>query len=291
MEHKQNRRYFLRNAVVAAGLSQLPLIAWAEGFSTLLSQGINPAGAFSLLKLEKLLPGYTIPLSGNFSTGAFESTYNLYNLYGNNAVNAGDFSLISTRNGESLHFEFISTRVANAGTKQQGRSFKYLVSGNVRCKNNATISPEKWMVNSRISADGSAFQGTSLVNQGVVKNGEIILDFGVKKIKKIIENQAVSWKWGLIAVVQRMAEESVAELQFSLLDEFDLLYSSQKLKFRKRVNLDCGIGQPIEFKVFELTGDGVIPTVYWVDNMNRTLFVILGMEAYVLDNHSAKNQL
>ena len=290
MEHKENRRNFLRNAVVAAGLSQLPLIGWAEGFSTLLSQGINPAGAFSLLKLEKLLPAYTIPPSGNFSTGTFESAYHLYNLYGNNAVSAGDFTLISTRNGESLHFDFISTRVANAGTKQKGRSFQYLVSGNVQCKNNATISPEKWMVNSRISADGSAFPGTGLVNQGTVKHGEILLEFGDKKIRKSIDSHILSWKWGLIAVAQRMAEESVSELQFSMLDEFDLIYGSQRLKFSKIVRLDCGIGQPIEFKVFELTGDGVIPTVYWVDNMNHTLFVISGMEAYVLDNHSVKNR-
>jgi hypothetical protein len=290
MEHKQNRRNFLRNAVVATGLSQLPMIGWAEGFSTLLSQGINPAGEFSLLKLEKLLPGYTIPPSGNFSTGTFESSYNLFNLYGNNAVNAGDFTLISTGKGESRYFEFTSTRVANAGTKEKGKSFQYVVSGNVICKNNATLSPEKWKVDSRISADGSAFHGTGLVNQGTVKQGEIILDFGARKIRKSIDSQILSWKWGLISVAQKMAEESVAELQFSMLDEFDLLYRNQKLKFKKRVMLDCGTGQPIEFKVFELTGDGVIPTVYWVDNRNRTLFVITGMEAYVLDNHSASTK-
>jgi len=290
MEYKQNRRNFLRKAVVAAGLSQLPWIGWAEGFSTLLSQAINPTGEFSLLKLEKLLPSYTIPPLGNFSTGTFESSYNLYNFYGDNAINAGDFALVSTRNGESSHFDFISTRSANAGIKEKGISFQYVVSGNVLCKNNETLSPEKWKVISKISADGSAFQDTGIVNQGVVKDGEIILNFGTKKIKIHIDNQVLSWKWGLIAVSQRMAEESITKLQFSVLDEFDHIYRSQKLEFRKRVNLDCGIGKPIEFKVFELTGDGVIPTVYWVDNTNRTLFVISGMEAYVLDSHSVNNQ-
>lgn len=290
MEHKQNRRIFLKNAFLSAGLSQLPLIGWAEGFSTLLSQGIKPSGEFSLLKLEKLLPDYTIPPSGNFSTSTFESTYNLYNLYGNNAVNAGDFALISTRKGEGCHYDFISTRLANAGNKEKSKTFQYVVSGNVQCKNNAMLSPEKWKVISKISADGSALHRTGIVNQGVVKDGKIILDFGNKEIRKSIDNQAMSWKWGLIAVTQRMAQESIAELQFSLLDEFDHIYRSQKLKFRKRVNLDCGIGQSIEFKVFALTGDGVIPTVYWVDNTNRTLFVISGMEAYVLDNHSVTYQ-
>lgn len=290
MEQKQNRRIFIRNVAAAVGLSQLPLIGWAEGFSALLSQGIKSSGEFSLLKLEKLLPSYTIPPSGNFSTGAFKSTYNLFNLYGNNAVNAGDFALISTRSGESSHFYFISTRSANAGIKEKRRNFQYMVSGNVVCKNNSTLSPTKWKVISKISADGSAFHGTSIVNQGVVKNREIILDFGNKEIRKSIDNLDLSWKWGLIAVAQRMAEESIAELQFSMLDEFDHIFKSQKLIFRKRFNLDCGTGQLIEFKVFELTGEGVIPTVYWVDNSNRTLFVISGMEAYVLDNHSATYQ-
>jgi len=52
--------------------------------------------------------------------------------------------------------------------------------------------------------------------------------------------------------------------------------------FRRKVNLDCGNDRLIDFKVFELTGDGVIPAVYWVDNKNRTVFVVSGMEAFIL---------
>jgi hypothetical protein len=80
-----------------------------------------------------------------------------------------------------------------------------------------------------------------------------------------------------------MAEASMAELQFALLDEFDAIHQHQRMVLRKKVKLDCGVEHPVEFKVFELTGDGVIPTVYWVDNHNRTVFVISGMEAYVLN--------
>jgi hypothetical protein len=126
------------------------------------------------------------------------------------------------------------------------------------------------------------YGGTGIVNNGEIRNGVVCLNTGNKKIRKPLGNTGLSWKWGLIAVVQKMAEDSTTALQFAMLDEFDALFQNQNLKFRRKVTLDCGNNRKIDFKVFELTGDGVLPTVYWVDNMNRTIFVISGMEAYVL---------
>ena len=40
--------------------------------------------------------------------------------------------------------------------------------------------------------------------------------------------------------------------------------------------------QIVEFSVFDVLGDGIIPTVYWVDNYNRVIFIVSGVEAYVL---------
>jgi len=85
-------------------------------------------------------------------------------------------------------------------------------------------------------------------------------------------------------VAQNMAESNNKELGFSMLNEFDAVGENQKLVFRKKVSLDCGNNRPVEFQIFELTGQCVIPTVYWVDQWNRAVFVISGMEGYVLES-------
>ncbi len=285
MENVYNsRRSFLKRAGVVAGLSQFPLMGWSSGFSTLLNVGLNPGSEFSLLKLEKLLSGYQFPFTDQFSTVSFQSEYKLYNLYGNHAVFAGGFLLKSKLKGDRQQFDFLDWRFADNGIKNREQKFKYIVSGDVHCKTDATLSPENWNVFSRIalSEDGNAYGGTGLTNKGEVTKGGISIKTAGKSIKKSFGPLPLSWKWGLLAVVQNMAEGSLQELRFAMLDEFDAVHKNQTLKNRKRVTLDCGEGHLIDFRVFELTGEGVIPTVYWVDNHNRTVFVISGMEAYVL---------
>ncbi|MDP2335793.1 MAG: hypothetical protein Q8N05_04975 [Bacteroidota bacterium] len=285
MKKIQNRRNFLKKISVVAGISQLPLISWSVGFKTLFNIGVNPEGEFSLLKLEKLLSGYKFPFTEQFSTVSFKSEYKLYNLYGNNAVFAGEFLLESRMKGKNRWFDFLNWRLADDGIKNKDQKFKYIVSGNVKCKTDSTFSPEKWNVSSRIShsEEGVAFGGTGIINEGKATRGEISLKTAGKSIKKTFGLVPLSWKWGLLAVVQNMAESSLHELRFSMLDEFDVIHKNQTLKNRKKVSLDCGDGHLIDFRVFKLTGEGIIPTVYWVDNMNRTVFVISGMEAFVLD--------
>jgi hypothetical protein len=285
MEKLQDRRNFLKKVSVMAGLSQLSLMGWSSGFSTMVTEGLKPTSEFSLLKLEKLLSGYLFPFIDKFSTNTFSSKYNLYNLYGNNAVFAGEFHMNSKIKEKSQWFNFLIWRLANNGIQKKDQKFRYTVSGDVMCKSDPTFSPENWNVSSRIaiSEDGGAFGGTELRKKGEINRGEISFHLGNKIIRKSTGTLPLSWKWGLVAVVQEMAKESLNELQFSTLDEFDNIYKNQKLRYRRKVALDCGKDQLIDFKVFELTGDGVIPAVYWVDNLNRTLFVITGMEAFVLE--------
>lgn len=285
MENQQNRRSFLKKLPVIAGLAQLPLLGWSDGFRSMLSAGINPGGEFSLLKLEKLLSGYQFPVINQFSTTSFNLEYKLYNLYGDATTFAGEMLLNAVKQDDLFKFDFTNWRWADNGIKNRVNKYRYYVSGNVHCAVNETFSPHEWEVSSRISLseEGAPYGGSGLLNRGKTSNREVIIQTNGRPIKKAYGKTQLSWKWGLPAIVQKMAESSQTELQFALLDEFDAIYQNQKLTFRKKVKLDCGDQQLIDFKVFELTGDGVIPTVYWVDNMNRTVFIISGMEAYVLN--------
>jgi hypothetical protein len=281
----QNRRDFLKTATVAAGLSQLPFLGWGNGFSALRATGVNLAGEFSLLKLETLLSVYKFPVVDHFSTSSFGLDYRLYNLYGENAVSAGEFHLKSSQAGTNRNFDFAHWRWADNGIKNREKRYRYIVSGHVTCDTDEFISPRTWKTYSRIALneESPAFYNTGLQNEGDAGRGEVTIQTNGKPIRKAYGSLPLCWKWGLPAVVQKMAEASMAELQFALLDEFDAIHQHQRMVLRKKVKLDCGVEHPVEFKVFELTGDGVIPTVYWVDNHNRTVFVISGMEAYVLN--------
>ncbi len=279
------KRDFLKNIFLAAGLSQLPLSGWGKGFSALLESGVNPGSEFSLLKLEKLLAGYQIPAIDRFSTSTFNLGYKMYNLYGDTALYAGEFLLHSSAQGNIRQFDFTHWRWADNGSKSRLKKFKYLVSGSVWSEANDALTPREWKVTSRISLseEGAPYGGTGWFNSGKAQNGMVTIQTNGQPIRKAFGQTLLGWKWGLPAVVQQMAEASKVELQFALLDEFDAIYQNQKLSFRKNVKLDCGEGGLIDCKVFELTGDGVIPTVYWVDDQHRTIFVISGMEAYVLN--------
>ncbi len=285
MENRQSRRNFLKKVTVSAGLSQLPLWGWAEGFSSMLAVGVNPSGEFSLLKLEKLLAGYQLPVNDKFSTASFNLGYKMYNLYGDNAVFAGEFHLDAVKKDNVYAFDFANWRWADNGIKDRVKRYRYFVSGNVECAADDTFSPGKWRVSSGIALpDGEVpFGGTGLIQNGEARDGEVTIRTNHRPIRKDFGQSPLSWKWGLPAVVQHMAESSLTSLHFALLDEFDAIHQDQKMRFRKMVKLDCGGGRLVEFKLFELTGDGVIPTAYWVDDQNRTVFVISGMEAFVLN--------
>jgi hypothetical protein len=286
MEKIQTRRRFLKKAGIAAVLSQLPLLGGSSGFSTILSEGVNPQNEFSLLKLEKLLPTYKFPFIDRFSTTSFYSEYTLYNLYGDHAVFSGKFFLKSALKEKGRQFDLFVWRFANNGIKKRDPEFKYFLSGKVQCHADPTFSPEKWNILSRIAltGDGPAYGGTAITNNGMAKNGVVKIKTPGKPIVKSHGPMPLTWKWGLPAVVQNMAENHIPELRFSTLDEFDTIHKNQTLKMRKKISLDCGEGRLVEFRVYELTGHGIIPTVYWVDHMNRTVFVVSGMEACVLDD-------
>ncbi len=285
MEKQQGRRNFLKLAGLTAGALQLPLAGWAEGFKTLLNEGINPSGEFSLLKLEKLLVGYAFPFVEQFSTSGFHSGYKLYNLYGDNIVFAGELFIKSETKGENRLFDFLDWRFADNGIKDRIKKFKYIVSGSVTTAHDTTLTPEQWNVFSRIALteNDKPYRGAGLVSQGTVLNGDIMIQTPAKLFGKPGFNQALSWKWGLISVAQQMAEASTPEIQFNMLDEFDIVHPNQKMKNKKQATIDCGGGRLVDFNVFEQTGEGVIPTIYWVDQWNRTVFVVSGMEAYVLN--------
>jgi hypothetical protein len=284
MNTTTSRRTFIKQAGIVAAVSGISLSAWSRGLLRLYNMGVDPGNEFSLLKLERLLPEYNFPEISSFSTDAFTLEYDLYNMYHTNDTFAGQMTMTERVIGRKRITDFHNERLANNGIMDRSKRFRYFVSGNVVCSNDNTFTPEKWDVASKIAltSDAPAYMNTELNNKGTAKNNQVRIKSAGKNILLTYDNEALTWKWGIISLVQTMAKNNVNSLQFASLDEFDICYNNQSVVHRRNSTIDCGAAGQIQFKVFEHLGEGIVPTVYWVDDKNRTVFVITGMESYIL---------
>jgi hypothetical protein len=118
----------------------------------------------------------------------------------------------------------------------------------------------------------------------------------------------VAMNWVLMEAVQRLPGASFAEASFTLVDHADQPKPGGRLAHRKEAlvrvggtstvvrdaqplergtryvpRLEAQGGTLLEFDVYEQTGEGILPIVYWVQKGGRLLFVSAGIEGYILD--------
>jgi hypothetical protein len=283
-----NRRRFLKNTGVGAFGLLIPKQLFSSSFGLLYHNGVNPGDEFSLLKMERILPDYKIPPCNNFTTDQFWLSYTLYNFYQELVMTAGTFE-ITKKDGSRPSYLVTCIRKATADISIENESYtgrfrgNYIFRGEIATKNDLLASPVKWECETKIADElnGSPYLNTLHRWKGSFKNGRVYYQSGSQHIIKIPAHQDLTWKWGIINLVQKMAEQSVHEIHFSALDEMDMMYAYQYARFRKKQLIDCGTTK-MEFSVFDVLGDGIIPTVYWLDIFNRVIFIISGEEAYVL---------
>src|SRR5437762_2772005 len=85
--------------------------------------------------------------------------------------------------------------------------------------------------------------------------------------------------------IERLPRRESPALRFTLFDPCDVPKPNQVLSFYKTAQLaGRWAGAPsLLVHGFLQTGDGVSPQVYWVDEKGRLLFLIAGIDAYVLE--------
>jgi len=159
----------------------------------------------------------------------------------------------------------------------------YVFEGEISTRDDMLATPLSWNCHTKLLRGNSeeAYMNTSHRWRGAYRDGQISYESGSYKLKKEIIEGNLSWKWGMINLVQLMAQEAVEEMHFSALDEMDMVYEHQFARYRMKKRIECGRGE-VEFTVFDVLGDGIIPTVYWVDDRGRVAFIISGVEAYMI---------
>jgi hypothetical protein len=288
MDPLLKRRDFIRHAGMAGMAAMLPGPILSTSLAPLYTGQIDPGDEFSMLKLEKILPGYQFPVIDAYSTEDYHLHFTLYNLYKGFVKLAGSFK-ISKQSDYDPNFHVESVRSSSTDiifeTDEYRKNFKgsYFFTGDIQTADNMLATPRSWLCRTKIARtrEDPPYLNTGHVWKGWFRNGQIDYESGPYHYSKNAGTRELTWKWGIINLVQKMAETGKNEIHFSALDEMDMVYDNQYARFRKHQALDCGTHE-IEFKVYDVLGDGIIPTVYWVDDLHRVVFVVTGTEAYVL---------
>lgn len=97
--------------------------------------------------------------------------------------------------------------------------------------------------------------------------------------------------WALFDAVQRLAPKESKPIEFTLIDDGDLVKPAQRLVYRGKESVKVAGGTSLSLDWWEQTGYGILPTHYWVDGSGRLLFAISGQKAFLYDpdarNHVA----
>ncbi len=284
-----DRRNFLRASGIGTLAGMMPGSILATSLAPLYTGEIKPGDAFTLLRIARIFPEYHFPYVQGYDTEQYNLKYRLCNFYADFVKDAGTFEMEKT-GGPSPLFLVSSRRDAAADVITELNdvyspdfSGKYVFEGKISTRNDLLATPLNWSCQTKIIRGNSeeAYMNTLHQWEGVHKDKAIYYYSGSYSLKKNRVEGNLSWKWGIIHLVQKMAEESLSEIHFSALDEMDMVYEHQYARFRKKQRIECGRGE-VEFSLFDVLGDGIIPTVYWVDEYHRVTFIITGVEAYLI---------
>ncbi len=167
----------------------------------------------------------------------------------------------------------------------------HTVQATVVCAGDDLSTPVKW--NSTYTAAAPAHplkMSLELQETGIARDRSIIIKRGSEQ-KRLLLESAYTSNWALFDAVQRLARQGGAARRFTLLDD-DAPKANQVLDFYQSVDLkDRWPGAPtLRVHGFLQIGDGIPPQVYWVDDRGELLFLISGLNAFVLDAAASAGQ-
>jgi len=155
------------------------------------------------------------------------------------------------------------------------------VAGEIRCRTDALSTPVRWEYSAEVvDSQGKPYENSKIAKRAEAADGRVeIAD--THSVRRFAINGPSTINWAVWDAVMRMAREPAEPIHFSMLDHFDQLKRRQTLAFRKSVVVTLR-GRHVTLHAFEHVGEGIVPWIYWVDDQGRLLFVVSGLEVYVL---------
>lgn len=230
---------------------------------------------FSLNKLAGIVEDYSTPSGAFDSEASWIHRYDIYSLAPHPMRKLGDLSIervVGKDNGFSL--KAVCRRDGYSGYSHYSRSV-------FECNDTPLSVPARWTIQSKLaeSEQDKPYLMSGLKKSVTVEHDRLIVEAG-KNRQKIQLRGAYTCAWCLFDAAQRLSA-SMRPVFFTLIDEGDAVAGKQSLRFHKAAVVRMR-DREVAMRAFRREGEGVIPTVYWVDLSGRLLFVVTGLEVYVL---------
>lgn len=216
----------------------------------------NPLTLAALSEYE-VMDGFSPP--GSFDPdGEWEQTYRIW------LVGRGDSGFLHIErkpasNGASIDLD-IEMLVLQAARTVHRTKVK------LQCADDTLSTPQVWEMESGIlDRDLQPIEITTVKNT-VTSN----------------DRAASTSNWSLFDAVQRLPGRDTRPLEFSLLEDLDLMKTGQRFSYWKSMDFHVN-DNTLHLTGYQQIGHGILPYQYWVDHQHRLLFVISGIRAYIFD--------
>jgi len=235
----------------------------------------NRTEPFTLDSITPHLQGFQCPQAELDPDGTWQHTYQVYTLTGRGG-RVGILNLHRRNTEDRKILLEVNYRKFLPGRHTQ------LVLGSIQCRDETLATPLAWKFSSVVrNPQGKPVPHTSLETSAVKEGLTIVFKDG-QTVRRIHKPNEYTVNWVLFDVVQRLPRKQGRALSFTLLDHFDQVKPNQTLAYHGEQEVRL---QDTEVRLhrFDQLGEGVVPWVYWVDASGRLLYVVSGLEAYILD--------
>lgn len=235
---------------------------------------------FTLNMIKDNLVGY-VPLESPFDpAGNWRLIYDVFTLAAGSGIKAGMVELERKNSSDSTFVLAVHSQLEMAG------KYKYNLAAELICLNDNPCRTTGWRFTS-VSLDPA---GNDVKNTRISKTAKITGDTmqieGLGKSRKVKISNPYLFSWTLFDVVQRAGQKFKDLTVFTYIDDFDQVKPGHKLSFdcEQAIAFTGSVATPIvaEMRCYIQTGQGILPTAFWVDRNNRCTFFVSGIKAYIL---------
>jgi hypothetical protein len=225
-------------------------------------------GHWSLDDIQAGLKDFSAPTGDFDADGEWSHTYAI--AVRGTAAGALRLRRATVEEGFALH---VDQEAMLSGATQR-------TTATLHCAADAVASIRAWTLDTvTVDKEGEPLEETRVTLSGNV-GSERVIQAGLPDMPRDSSLPLTS-NWSLLEAVQRLARHGTAKsLQFEMLDEMGALRHNQRLVRYETIEADLPNGK-ISVTGFCQSGEGVLPTHYWLDAQGRLLFVIAGYRALI----------
>jgi len=241
----------------------------------------DPNAAIAKYPLRSLLPALRQfePPTGYFNpAGPWEQTWSVCTLGGRQPAVRRVGRLTLRRGVESKTARLdVTYRKDLTGGRQE-------VVGTLEGPAESPLStPVRWSFRFRLlDAEGQAIPATAIARRAAIADGRITLA-DAAGTRTLDPAGPYTVNWSLFDAVQRLPGADTPARTFTLIDHFDQVKPETTLSFRKAMDVRVAGGRTLRTRAYQQLGCGNVPWVYWTDEAGRLLWVVAGLEGYVLE--------